>query len=40
MRPGLPIIAQTAFATVADREEALGSGCDDYIYHNNRVREN
>ena len=31
MRPGLPIIAQTAFATVADREEALGSGCDDYI---------
>jgi PAS domain S-box-containing protein len=31
LRPGLPIIAQTAYATVEDRAEALSAGCDDYI---------
>lgn len=29
--PNVPIIAQTAYAFTADRDKALGSGCDDYI---------
>jgi CheY-like chemotaxis protein len=24
-------VAQTAFAMASDKEEALGSGCDDYL---------
>ncbi len=31
MRPELPVIAQTAYATLADKKEAFESGCDDYL---------
>ena len=29
--PGLPIIAQTAYSTEADKNKALGCGCSDFI---------
>ena len=30
-RPNLPIIAQTAYSTIEDREEAMNVGCNDFI---------
>lgn len=31
IRPDLPVIAQTAFALVGDRNKSLACGCDEYI---------
>ena len=31
LRPHLPFIAQTAYSTLAEKEEALKYGCDDFI---------
>jgi PAS domain S-box-containing protein len=31
MKPGLTVVAQTAFAMATDKEEAFRAGCDDYL---------
>ncbi len=31
MRPGLPIVAQTAYSTEEDVQKALDAGCDDFV---------
>lgn len=31
MRPELPVIAQTAYTDITDRQKAFDSGCDDFL---------
>ncbi len=31
VNPGLPVVAQTAFALQGDKDKAMEAGCDDYI---------
>ncbi len=31
IRPGLPVVAQTAYSTTEDKNKAISAGCDDFI---------
>jgi two-component system cell cycle response regulator DivK len=31
LRPGLPVIAQTAFASPIDEQRSMEAGCDDFM---------
>lgn len=39
LHPALPVIAQTAYATVDDRKKAFASGCNDYIAKPINIRD-
>ena len=38
-RPNLPIIVQTAYALVSERQQIIESGCDEYITKPIRIKE-